>query len=684
MLEKLEYSAVDVITNGPKVRGSCVMDSSGVTWTSSEESNQNHHRKENDDDDDDDGDRSSTSKIFAAAGDIKEINYSQVPGGVQVLLRVKPEKGSAKTICLQGFRGADVKPLKEFVSSQFENVRVRQRECQPNGRNWGDVVVSSSNFKFEVNDKCSFEVNASAIAGVNPIGKNDLIVEMQQGKESEKQSKDALVEMAFHVPLTAETWAGEDVDDADDLAVQRLAMAIDAIAATGPALGEPVCAFEDANLVVPRGKVMFALHPNFVRVTGSAADFKINYTSVVRVYALPKPNANQTHVVVALDPPIRKGQTFYSFIVTVFNDDDIITVAPRKPNKDTDDIQITGEMEERFKNVEEEYTGAAGEVFARVLKAVAGVKLTRQGTFVSPAGGSAIRVSHKADVGLLYLLERGFFYLPKPPILVRYEDVSECEFERHGAGAGASRTFDLSLTTKKGMSYQFHGISRTEFQNLVNFLTAKGLPMGEVDANALADRLIDEDDMAGIDDGGPALERGSDEDEDSEEDEDFKGASDSDGGEPTDSSSSEDDSDSSDSEDGGKKKKPAKKKAKTNSGSPAAKKKEKDPNAPKRPLSTYMIFSAEMRAKVKEENPDFSITDVAKELGVRWKSIADDEKVKYEELAKKDKERYEKEMEEYKKTGAVKKNEDEEMPDAVQPKGSTVRRGFAMGVFERA
>ena len=192
--------------------------------------------------------------------------------------------------------------------------------------------------------------------------------------------------------------------------------------------------------------------------------------------------------------------------------------------------------------------------------------------------------------------------------------------------------------------------------------------MGEVDANALADRLIDEDDMAGIDDGGPALERGSDEDEDSEEDEDFKGASDSDGGEPTDSSSSEDDSDSSDSEDGGKKKKPAKKKAKTNSGSPAAKKKEKDPNEPKRPLSTYMIFSAEMRAKVKEENPDFSITDVAKELGVRWKSIADDEKVKYEELAKKDKERYEKEMEEYKKTGAVKKNEDEEMPDAVQPK----------------
>ena len=663
MADTLEYSAIDLITNGPKVPGSCVMDATGVTWTATDDS----IPKENEAGAGGDQSKKKKKKIFAPASDIKEINYSQVPGGVQVLLRTKPEKGPAKSIVLQGFRGADVKPLKEFVSAKFENVRVRQRECQPNGRNWGDIVVSNSNFKFEVNEKCSFEVNAAAIAGVNPIGKNDLIVELQQGRESEKTSKDALVEMAFYVPLTAETWAGEDVDDADDMAVQRLATAIDAIAATGPALGEPVCAFEDANLVVPRGKVTFALHPNFVRVTGSAADFKINYTSVVRVYALPKPNSHQTHVVVALDPPIRKGQTFYSFIVTVFNDDDIITVAPRKPNKETDDIEITGEMEERFKNVEEEYTGAAGEVFARVLKAVAGVKLTRQGTFVSPAGGSAIRVSHKADVGLLYLLERGFFYLPKPPILVRYEDVSECEFERHGGGAGASKTFDLTLTTKKGLSYQFHGISRTEFQNLVNFLTAKGLPIGEVDANALADRLIDEDDMAGLDDG-PDLERGSDEDEDSEEDEDFKGGSESDGGEPTDSSSSESDSDSDSESDGGKKKKPAKKKAKTNSGSPAAKKKEKDPNAPKRPLSTYMIFSAEMRAKVKEENPDFSITDVAKELGVRWKAVTGDEKEKYEELAKKDKERYEREMEEYKKTGGkVKKEEDggdEEMADA--------------------
>ena len=40
-------------------------------------------------------------------------------------------------------------------------------------------------------------------------------------------------------------------------------------------------------------------------------------------------------------------------------------------------------------------------------------------------------------------------------------------------------------------------------------------------------------------------------------------------------------------------------------------------NAPKKPLSAYFLFSQEERLKVKAENPDYSITEVAKELGRR-------------------------------------------------------------------
>ncbi len=57
----------------------------------------------------------------------------------------------------------------------------------------------------------------------------------------------------------------------------------------------------------------------------------------------------------------------------------------------------------------------------------------------------------------------------------------------------------------------------------------------------------------------------------------------------------------------------------------------KDPNAPKKPLSAYFLFSQEERLKVKAEFPDYSITEVAKELGRRWATIDPAIKQSYEQ-----------------------------------------------------
>ena len=75
-------------------------------------------------------------------------------------------------------------------------------------------------------------------------------------------------------------------------------------------------------------------------------------------------------------------------------------------------------------------------------------------------------------------------------------------------------------------------------------------------------------------------------------------------------------------------------------------KKVKDPNAPKRPLSAYMFFAKAERPNILKKHPNYSVTDVAKELGVRWKTIKD--KSKYEKEAAKDKARYEAAMKKYK------------------------------------
>jgi len=76
-------------------------------------------------------------------------------------------------------------------------------------------------------------------------------------------------------------------------------------------------------------------------------------------------------------------------------------------------------------------------------------------------------------------------------------------------------------------------------------------------------------------------------------------------------------------------------------------KKDKDPNAPKRPLSAYMYFSQDWRERIKIENPDVSFGEIGRLLGLKWKSLCEEEKKPYEDMASRDKKRHEAEKAEY-------------------------------------
>jgi len=85
---------------------------------------------------------------------------------------------------------------------------------------------------------------------------------------------------------------------------------------------------------------------------------------------------------------------------------------------------------------------------------------------------------------------------------------------------------------------------------------------------------------------------------------------------------------------------------------PRASKSQKDPNAPKRPLSTFFLFSGDERPKIKKDNPSLSVADIAKLIGERWRSIGEDKKRHYEERARVEKDRYEREIAAYKQGGS--------------------------------
>lgn len=69
-------------------------------------------------------------------------------------------------------------------------------------------------------------------------------------------------------------------------------------------------------------------------------------------------------------------------------------------------------------------------------------------------------------------------------------------------------------------------------------------------------------------------------------------------------------------------------------------KRRKDPSAPKNPLSAYLFFITEQRSLLAGKGDGSSFSQVAKDLGSRWKSMTTEEKAPYVEMARKDKERY--------------------------------------------
>ena len=103
-------------------------------------------------------------------------------------------------------------------------------------------------------------------------------------------------------------------------------------------------------------------------------------------------------------------------------------------------------------------SGPMFEIVSRIMKAVVGRKIIVPGTFKSPSGAHCITCSFKASPGLLYPLERGFMFVYKPTIYVRYDEVTCVNFAR--SITSTTKSFDFEVEAKNGNVYSFVGIDK--------------------------------------------------------------------------------------------------------------------------------------------------------------------------------------------------------------------------------
>ncbi|CAO1443169.1 unnamed protein product [Diamesa serratosioi] len=571
--------------------------------------------------------------------EIESVNFQKFVGHYGIRLFMK--NGSLHRY--SGFSGEE-KKIAEYFKKNYK-LEMLEKELSMRGWNWGTVQFNGAVLSFDVENKTSFEIPLSHVSQCT-TGKNEVTMEFHQNDDAPV----SLMEMRYHIPTTESS----DTDPVDAF-YQNVMTKASVISVSGDA----IAIFREIPCLTPRGRYDIKVFQSFFQLHGKTFDYKIPLSTVLRLFLLPHKDNRQMFFVVSLDPPIKQGQTRYHFLVLLFGMEEETSI----------ELPFTDEeLKEKYDDkLTKELSGPVFEVLGKIMKVIINRKLTGPGSFIGHSGTPAVGCSYKAAAGYLYPLERGFIYVHKPPIHIRFEEIASVNFAR---GGGSTKSFDFEIELKIGTNHTFSSIEKEEYNKLYDFIVSKKIHVKNTGKN---DKANYADDFGDSDKEEPdaylarvkaeAKERESDDTNDSEEestDEDFNpNAEDSDVAEEYDSNPSSSDSDEGGSDDSAKQKKKkdkidrkekrAEKKANPPKRRTKKNKADRDVNAPKRPTTGFMIWLNENREKIKTENPGIKPTEVAKMGGEMWGKLGD--KKEWDEKAAIEKAKYVKAMEEYKASG---------------------------------
>lgn len=600
---------------------------------------------------------SKTGKVEQVQGsDMESISWQRLGAGYG--LRVMMKNGSMYRF--GGFQDDEQDRLSKFFQHHFD-LPLSSRELCLKGWNWGTARFEGSVLSFDVDRNSAYEIPLSNVSHCT-TAKNEVTLEFHQNDDAAV----SLMELRFHIP----TDPNSETDP-----IQAFRNNVLSKASIIQATGDAMVTFKELQCLTPRGRYDIKFFPSFIQLHGKTFDYKIPLTTVLRLFLLPHKDNRQVFFVLSLDPPIKQGQTRYHFLILLFN----------KEEETSLELSLSeADLREKFEDkLQKNMSGPTFEVISRVMKAVVQRKITVPGNFTGHGGTQCITCSYRAGNGLLYPLERGFIYIHKPPVHIRFDEIACVNFARSG---GSTRSFDFEVEAKTGLVHTFSSIEKEEYGRLFDYVSDKKLRIknrGSLGTtkekpNYQDDELVDSDAedapdayLARVKDEGRQRDEHDSDDESS--DESFNpGESGSEVAEEFDSNVS-DSSDSDEGEQGDpgsdKPKKEKKKSAKTvpepgmKPSKPRRKKKQRDENMPKRPASAYFLWLNENRERIKKENPSFSIIDITKRAGELWKEVQD--RTPWEKQAAEAAAKYKEAMAAYKASGKA-----DEAKEPKEPKAS--------------
>lgn len=407
--------------------------------------------------------------VTIVGGDILKSTWIRLARIFQLRLDVK----GGSMFKFDGFNEADFTRLKDFLKDNY-SIELKTETLSLKGWNWGDCDVQGSSLVFSVSDLTSFELPLNEVSSTS-VNKQEITMEFHHD-DIANDGSDSLVEMRFFVPGkdSEETDAMEPIDDADktptaaDLLAQKILSKADVL----PASGKGLLVFEEMHVLTPRGRYDFEFFPSFLKIHGKTYDYKIKYSSIVRLFSLPKADGKSVFFVMSVEPAIRQGHTSYPHIVVQLSTQELVEdLEINIPSDVAEDDRISA-LRSVPKN------GQLDEVFCVLFRQLLNKKITSPKGFKGYGDKNSIKCSLKAHEGFLFPLERSFFFVHQPPTHILFEEIASVKFARVsdvGSGASGNRTFDLYVYLSNGSAVTFASIQRSEYSSLYNFLISKGL-----------------------------------------------------------------------------------------------------------------------------------------------------------------------------------------------------------------
>lgn len=431
------------------------------------------------------------------ADQIKSIHWQRFASNQGIRLMLK----NGTLLRFDGLRPTDRDSIKQYIEGNY-HLELEEKELSTKGFNWGNTEFDGEALSFNIDKSgTAFEIPLNAVSDCTS-NKNEVILSFHHNDDATV----GMTDMRLYMPAGS----GED-------AIKSFVEKVLSRASVIKVTGQSIATFTELQCLTPRGRYDIKLFPSFIQLHGKTFDYKIPVSTVLRLFQLPHKDGRQTFFVLSLDPPIVQGQTRYQFLQFLFllEDEETVTL-------DMDEDELKQKFEGKLTK---QMTGAFVDIFASVVKAVTNKRINTPD--YKNLTNSAVSCSYKNNNGLLYPLERGFMYVHKPAIHIRFEEISSVNFARSD---GSTRSFDLEIETKANATHIFNSIEKEEYPRLYDYVSKKKLRIKNYKQTAkvvptdIVDELIDSDDedayLARVKNEGRAREAGDEEDSE-EEDEDF-------------------------------------------------------------------------------------------------------------------------------------------------------------------